>query len=127
MKAGFMTCMLLTTHLVLASGNGMLTGRVTDTSEGAPVAQAYVLVHHSGLSAGDVHLSVKRDGSFAAELPPGFYDVFVTAVGFAPTASKIQVREGQTTTYNPRIGISRLESSETAGHTGGKDRSRRYR
>jgi hypothetical protein len=40
-------------------------------------------------------LVVKSDirGHFGAELPPGFYDVFVSATAFSPGCRKVRIRQ----------------------------------
>ena len=92
---------------------GVLKGRVTNKSEGAPVGRAYILVHPSGTGS-DVKPSVDPQGNFEVQLAPGFYDVFVTKVGFAPTCTKVEVTSDKPAIYNPRLGISTLESREIA-------------
>ncbi|HVP42821.1 MAG TPA: carboxypeptidase-like regulatory domain-containing protein [Terriglobales bacterium] len=109
-----LSLLVVLTAVASTSGNGVLSGQVASVVDGSPVARAWVLIHPSGGGIEDVRITVERDGKFSAELPPGFYDVFVTAVGFAPTCSKVRLRAGQTTTYNPRIGVSKLESSQIA-------------
>ena len=91
-----------------------LKGRVTDNYEGAPVRQAYVLVHSSGSHSPDIVLPVQPDGRFDVRLPVGYYDVLVTAVGFDPTCAKLQIAPEKSTEYNPRIQMSVLESSQSA-------------
>ncbi len=108
--------LLFLTPVASTSANGVLSGQVRDVVEGAPVGRAYVLIHPSGWGR-DIHVTTERDGKFSAELPPGFYDVFVTAVGFAPTCSKVRVRAGQTTKYTqesecPNLSLSPIEQAE---------------
>jgi carboxypeptidase family protein len=94
--------------------SSVLKGVVTDTVEGAPIAGAYVLVHRSLAGSGDVRVPVQRDGSFSVNLSPGCYDVLVTAVGFSPTCTKVELRQGKTELYNPRLEMSKVESAESA-------------
>jgi hypothetical protein len=37
----------------------------------------------------------KEDGTFKVDLPPGFYDVFATAIAFSPTCRKIRIKRGE--------------------------------
>ena len=105
------TILVLLSTIVSASDTGMLKGVVKD-QEGAIVPNSYVLVHRSGPGeAEDVRVKAERDGSFPIGLAPGFYDIFVTTTGFAPTCKKVEVKSGQTSVYNPRIGMSKIESA----------------
>lgn len=75
-----------------------LSGTVRD-SEGAVITNAHVVVHWdpSGSNYLKDNLGVKQDivattdsrGHFSVELPPGFYDVFVTAMAFTPHCDKV--------------------------------------
>jgi len=96
-----------------AAQQSAITGRVTD-SEGAALANARVLIHwdSSGSTVGlrdnigikqDVALVTDTNGHYSAEVAPGFYDVFVSAVAFTPTAAKVRVKEGQATTLNRKL------------------------
>jgi hypothetical protein len=96
------------------SESSVLKGVVTDTVEGAPIPGAYVLVHRSLGGNADARVPVQRDGTFSLNLSPGFYDVFVTAVGFSPTCTKVELRQGKTELYNPRLEMSKIESAESA-------------
>jgi hypothetical protein len=42
-------------------------------------------------------LVTDTSGHYSADVPRGFYDVFVSAMAFTPTAAKVRVKEGATT------------------------------
>lgn len=102
-----------------------VAGSVMD-SEGAAIAQAYIIVHwdSSGSSVGltsnvgirkDLVLRTDRSGAYAAELPPGFYDVFVSAKSFTPTCRKVRIKKEQTFVYNAELKADALVGDEL-GH-----------
>lgn len=64
--------------------------------------------------ASDVSVDTDDRGAFATELPPGFYDVFVSAFSFSPTCRKIRVRPGEVVTFNPRLNVDPLVTRELA-------------
>lgn len=99
-----------------------LKGTVTD-STGAAIRRARLVVHwdSSGSAVGlksnvgikqDVTLETDEDGKFSADLPPGFYDVFVTAQAFSPQCQKIRIKPGSAAMYNPKLKVDPLVSSE---------------
>ena len=88
---------------VFAFGDTRLRGTVTDDS-GAAISGAMILIHWdpAGSAVGlrsnvgrEKGLVLKTDlsGSFAAELPSGFYDLFVSAMAFAPACRKIRLND----------------------------------
>jgi|SRR6266849_1403408 len=115
--------LLVFVSLTLASPESQLKGAVTD-SEGAAIHGARVLVHwdQSGAGVGlKSNVGVKKDliletdarGKFAAELPPGFYDVFVAATAFSPYCRKIRIKPGESATFNAMLKVDPLVTSET--------------
>jgi hypothetical protein len=60
----------------------------------------------------DLTIVTNERGEFVIELPPGFYDVFVSARGFTPYASKIRLRQGEATNYTPKLRVDRLVAQE---------------
>ena len=75
-----------------------LTITITDPI-GAVIARAFVEIRSDSLERENpqaFHLEVRTDsnGEARASLPAGFYDVFAASTGFAPTAKKMQVRDG---------------------------------
>ncbi len=85
-------------YIVLAVG---LVGSVTDENGGA-ISGAMILIHwdQAGSAVGLVSnvgikkvlaLTTDEKGRFAAELPAGFYDLFVSATAFTPACRKIRL------------------------------------
>jgi Carboxypeptidase regulatory-like domain len=104
---------------VSAESHLTITGKVTD-SKGAAVAKARVLIHwdpSSGKSGVTQDVSVLSDdnGTYLAEVPVGFYDVFVSAPAFTPTAAKVIVKEGQKAVLNAWLDVDPLVSKAIGG------------
>ena len=110
---------------VIAAGQPQsgITGKIVD-SEGAAIANARVLVHwdSAGSTVGlsdnigiqhDVIVTTDTNGRYLAEVPAGFYDVFVSAIAFTPTASKVRVKKGRIT-YSSTLRPDPLVSRELA-------------
>jgi hypothetical protein len=99
-----------------------LSGMVRD-SEGAVISGAHIFIHWDpsgsevGLTTNKQDLTVTTDdnGSFSAELPPGFYDVLVTATAFSPDCRKIRLKAGQTATFNAKLNVSLIVVKELPG------------
>jgi len=105
-----------------ASAQTHFNGAIRD-SQGGVISGAHVLIHWdpSGSDVGltsdvgikqDLTLTTDANGSFSAALPPGFYDVFVSATAFSPDCRKIRLTAGQTGTYNVKLNVSRLVTKE---------------
>jgi len=101
-----------------------ITGEIVD-SEGAAIANARVLVHwdSAGSTVGlsdntgiqhDVIVTTDTTGRYSAVVPAGFYDVFVSAMAFTPTAAKVRVKKEQRITYNSTLRPDPLVSRELA-------------
>ena len=74
--------------------HGELTGTVTDSDTGHPVAGATV-------AAGDGSATTEADGTYDLRVPAGTYDVTATAYGFSSkTIPAVTVTEGHTVTEN---------------------------
>jgi hypothetical protein len=110
-----------------ANPQSVITGQVTD-SEGAAISNARVFVHwdSSGSTVGltdnigitqDVIVVTDANGSYSASVPSGFYDVFVSAMGFTPSAAKVRVK--LRTTHD----IERNAQSRPSSHKGTGSRS----
>jgi Carboxypeptidase regulatory-like domain len=108
-----------------ADQQSVITGRVTD-SEGAAIAKARVLVHwdSSGGEVGltgntgttqDVSVLTDASGAYSAGVPAGFYDVFVSAPAFTPSAAKVIVKQGQRATLSVKLRVDPLVSKELGG------------
>jgi|SRR5215471_4517736 len=116
---------LLCLSYASAAPQSAITGQITD-SEGAVIANARVLIHWdpSGSAVGlrtnigieqDVMVVTDASGHYSANVPPGFYDVFVSAMAFTPTATKVRVKEGQPGTFSPKLNVDPLVTKEL-GH-----------
>jgi carboxypeptidase family protein len=98
-----------------------LTGQVTD-SEGAVIANARVLFHWDSSGSTVGHLGFKQDvivvtdasGHYSANVPAGFYDVFVSAPAFTPIAAKVIVKEAKAM-FNAKLYVDPLVSNEIGG------------
>lgn len=99
-----------------------LKGEVKDT-EGAAIAGARIVVHWDpagsrvGLTSNigiekDLQLIADQSGNFDADLPPGFYDLFVSASAFSPSCTKIRVKAGMTVTYTTKLKLNGLVAKE---------------
>jgi hypothetical protein len=98
-----------------------LSGTVRD-SEGAVIPNAHVVVHWdaSGSNYLKDNLGIKQDitattdssGHFAVDLPPGFYDFFVTAMAFSPHCNKVRLKDKEVKTYEIKLKIDPLTSKE---------------
>jgi len=98
-----------------------LSGTVRD-SEGAVISNAHVIVHWdpSGSNYLKDNLGIKQDiatttdssGRFSVELPPGFYDVLVTAMAFTPHCDKVRLKDKEAGSYELRLKISPVTSKE---------------
>ena len=106
----------------VASAQNGLRGVVTD-SEGAIISGAHIFIHWdaSGSKVGlTTNIGITEDrtlisdakGIFSADLPPGFYDVFVTAMAFSPDCRKIRIIKSHAEVYNPRLKVSALVTKE---------------
>jgi hypothetical protein len=122
-SAGVLTIVYVSS--LLAEPQFLITGRVTD-AEGAVIAKARVLVHwdSSGSKVGvtgnggttqDVSVLTDAHGGYSARVSAGFYDVFISAPAFTPTAAKVIVRQGQPTTLSVKLRVDPLVSKEIGG------------
>jgi hypothetical protein len=114
-----MLCMAATTN---EAGAHLFSGTVVD-SEGAIIANAQLIIHwdSSGSTVGlsrnvglssDLVLHTDNSGHFSMRIPPGFYDVFVSAMAFTPQCTKIDVIHE--TQYNPHLSLDPLVSKALA-------------
>jgi len=101
------------------------SGTVTDRG-GAPIPDAMVIIHWDsagsavGLTANvgikaDIVIRTKHDGTFIVDLPPGFYDVFVSATAFSPACRKIRVKPGKVVPVIWRLPVDPMLLDEIAG------------
>jgi hypothetical protein len=116
---------LLCISQISAGPQSVITGRVTD-SLGAAIAKARVLVHwdSSGSKVGltdnigtteDLSVVTDANGNYSVTVPAGFYDVFVSAMAFTPSAAKVRVKQGQSTPFSTKLRADPLVTKEL-GH-----------
>ena len=106
---------------VVSTRAATLSGTVRD-SEGAVISNAHVIVHWdpSGSNYLKDNLGIKQDivatsdsnGHFSVDLPPGFYDVFVTAMAFTPHCDKVRLKDKEAKTYQVKLKISPVPLKE---------------
>jgi hypothetical protein len=107
-------------------GKVLLQGTVSD-SAGAFLTDGQLVVHwdpsgsKNGLKTNvgipeDRFLKTDTHGAFYAELPPGFYDVLVTAPGFSPDCRKIRLKPEENATFNSKLQSDPLVAKEVAAH-----------
>jgi hypothetical protein len=124
-SVGALVSVFLCISWLSANPKSSISGQVTD-SEGAVIANARVLVHwdSSGSAVGlrdnigikqDVIVATDTSGQYSANVPPGFYDVFVSAGAFTPTATKVRVEDGEAATFSTKLKVDPLVSKEI-GH-----------
>lgn len=100
----------------------VVKGVVTD-STGGVIPRARVILHwdQSGSRVGlvanigvseDVVVETNEDGKFSTELPPGFYDLFVSAMAFSPDCRKVRIQPGETATYSFKLNADPLVAKE---------------
>jgi hypothetical protein len=98
-----------------------LSGTVRD-SQGAVIAKAHVVIHWdpSGANYLKDNIGTKQDitattdskGEFVVDLPPGFYDVFVTSISFSPHCEKIRLKGNEIKKYEAKLKVSPVTSKE---------------
>lgn len=96
--------------------NSALTIRVTDQL-GAVIGKAFVLLHADVLERENpkpfsMDLRTSSEGEAKAELPSGFYDLFIASTGFAPHSEKLRVRDGKPVTVKVVLKVDRLMLNE---------------
>jgi len=108
-------------------GKVLVQGVVTDAA-GKLLTDAQLVVHWdpSGAKTGlktnvgipeDRFLKTDTHGAFYAELPPGFYDILVTAPGFSPDCRKIRLKPNENATFNSKLQPDPLVAKELAAPT----------
>lgn len=98
-----------------------LSGSVRD-AQGAVIAKAHVIIHWDSSGSNylkdnigigqDITATTDSNGVFSLELPPGFYDVFVTAISFSPHCDKVRLKGTGTAKYEVKLKISPVTSKE---------------
>jgi hypothetical protein len=74
-----------------------IRGTVVHKVEHAPIQNVFVLVRSQ---VSDEHLQTDGRGSFTVHLPPGTYDVFLSALGFSPFCRKVEVQRDAMTSLD---------------------------
>ena len=83
---------------------------VVSDSNGGAIRRSRILLHwdQSGARVGlgsnvglaeDLSVETSKEGEFLSEVPPGFYDLFVSAMSFSPDCRKIRLKPGETATF----------------------------
>jgi hypothetical protein len=123
----FLVLLASATHVGTATPKTGLYGTVSDI-HGVAVPKALkprivIRWDESGTNIGlksnvgiptDAFVETDSTGRFQADVPPGFYDVFVSAFGFAPACRKVRIRPGQVLAFNPKLDISLTVQKELA-------------
>ena len=101
----------------LSAHAATLSGTIVDKTD-AVIPRAYVAVHwdsvgldgvKSNLGTPDVKTATTDSmGHFSLELPPGVYDVFVSAAGFAPHCEKVTLTTKGNLRYEARLSVTRM-------------------
>jgi len=121
-----LVCVLTVTSISPAAfpDNAKLSGAVTDKM-GVSLPGVSVIVHwdRSGSNVGlesnvglkeDVTLHADKMGTYSVDLPPGFYDVFVSSPGFEPSCRKVRLWPGKSATFSAKLTVSLLVTKELA-------------
>jgi len=115
---------VLLTCAAFAQKQSTIMGTIAD-SEGAAIANARVIIHwdSAGSTVGltdnigiqtDLIVTTDKAGRYSIAVPPGFYDVFVSAMAFTPAAAKVRVKKGQQATNNAKLRADPLVMRELA-------------
>ena len=111
------TLVLLFATTNAASGDqSPVSGTIVD-SMGAVIPNSYVLIRTDARER-EHPVSVERtsrtnkNGEFKLSLDPGFYDIFVSANGFAPYCRNIRVRDGKPLKLRIPLSIDQLMLQE---------------
>ncbi|GAA5529575.1 carboxypeptidase regulatory-like domain-containing protein [Herpetosiphon gulosus] len=75
---------------------GAVAGIVTNSANGAPVADATVAISNQ-------YVKTKADGSFAIRLEPGSHTLTASKIGFAADSASLTISNGVTTTQDLEI------------------------
>lgn len=120
--SGVLLLFACTSAAYAVQGQSGITGQITD-SEGAVIENARVLIHWDPAGSNttptirlqeDVIVRTDRLGKYSADVPAGFYDVFVSAVAFSPVAKKVRIKEGHSAISNFMLRADPLVLEETA-------------
>jgi hypothetical protein len=105
----FLALALLVTADTSAQSQSGIKGRVTDKSEHAPIRNVFVLVHSN---KGDVRVHTDGAGTYAVQLPPGVFDVFLSTDGFSPACRKVEIQPNEMTSFDALLEANTLGMQE---------------
>jgi iron complex outermembrane receptor protein len=97
-RAFYALAVLLASAGAASAQNGAVTGTVTDSASGAPLAGVAVRV--SGAQAGT---TTRPGGTYRLSLPAGSYDLVVSRVGYATARTSVRLAAGETATRDVRL------------------------
>ena len=97
-RAFYALALLLASAGAASAQNGAVTGTVTDSASGAPLAGVAVRV--AGAQAGT---TTRPGGTYRLPLPAGSYDLVVSRVGYATARTSVRVAAGETATRDVRL------------------------
>lgn len=108
--------------LMEISANAATLSGVVRDSEGAVIAKAHVVIHWDSSGSNylkdnigineDITATTDSNGEFSADLPAGFYDVFVSAISFSAHCDKIRLKDNQSKKYEAKLKVSPVTSKE---------------
>lgn len=96
-------------------GEPKLVGQVVDSYERVPISRAFVVIHREGRQ-GDQVVTVDSKGKYEVELVPGYYDVMVGANEFAPACKRVEILDGKTVHFNPKLSPDSEHLEQTLAH-----------
>lgn len=98
-----------------------LSGTVRD-SEGAAIPKAHVVVHWDSTGSTFLKDNIRTEedkiatadanGEFSLDLPPGFYDVFISATAFSPHCEKVRLNGKGMKKFEVKLKVSPVTSQE---------------
>ena len=89
---------------------GILTGTVTNSADGTPIAGATV----NAVGPANRATTTNATGGYSLTLPIGTYDVSARAFGFATSTATVEIMEGATTTQD--FALTPAPSHAVSGH-----------
>ncbi len=122
-KARLLAVILACCTLLPSQESGPVVSGLVRDATGGVIENADVIVHWncalpegSGVPGAPKDVMVKTDkfGRFSATVAPGFYDVCVHATAFSPQCTTVKATKEKAVTYNPRMNLNALISSEIA-------------
>jgi hypothetical protein len=121
-KLTFTVVLVIVCSVSAGPPKSVVKGVVTD-STGGVIPRARVILHwdQSGARVGlvtnvgvseDIVVETNKDGEVSTELPPGFYDLFVSAMAFSPDCRKVRIQPGESATYSFKLKADPLVAKE---------------